>query len=118
MLLFVIIGASYAEEKPLARGALDELAPLDEFDDRILPVFLYRLTMILYVMTVVLQVYRMIAAVLIYQMAVKQKIFWRKLVDECRLRKRQAKLTEVASSRKSQLNELQALEMGKSPSYY
>lgn len=56
--------------------------PLNEFDDLVLPQALFQLSMMLTMVTMVLQIYRILCFFIIYRAARQEKSYWRKLKEE------------------------------------
>lgn len=56
--------------------------PLNDFDDHILPQVLFQLSMTLTMVTLVLQIYRILCLLIIYRAAGQEKTYWRKLGEE------------------------------------
>ncbi len=56
--------------------------PLNDFDDHLLPRPLFQLSMTLTMVTLVLQIYRIICLLIIYRAAVQEKSYWRRLGEE------------------------------------
>lgn len=78
----------YSSDNPLRNLAIPE--PHDEFDGRLLPKALFRTSLMLTMVMLVLQIYRLLATGLIFRLAGEEKKYWRALHEQC-------KATEMAS---------------------